>query len=97
MGDERHEKKTTLGTFFLIDSIDGLVKKSPKQSYRRKPDRVRGRRRYPNVVPAKAGNQEHKYTGFRVKHGMTKQGEIDFLRARQHWTSDCSGLFFPKG
>ncbi len=24
-------------------------------------------------------------TGFRVKHGMTNKGKIDFLRGRQNW------------
>ena len=35
-----------------------------------------GESRYPEL----SGN-----TGFRVKHGMTKQGEIDFLRGRQQY------------
>jgi hypothetical protein len=39
------------------------------------PNRHTGESRYPELF---------EYTGFRVKHGMTKQGKIDFLRGRQH-------------
>jgi len=38
------------------------------------PNRHTGESRYPELF---------EYTGFRVKHGMTKQGKIDFLRGRQ--------------
>ena len=47
------------------------------------PSRHTGESRYPELL----GN-----TGFRVKHGMTKQREIDFLRSRQ-LESKIFGIF----
>jgi len=44
-------------------------------------NRHTGESRYPELVDI---------TGFRVKHGMTKQGKIDFLRGRQIWVSGLS-------
>ena len=41
------------------------------------PSRHTGESRYPELS---------RKTGFRVKHGMTKKGKIDFLRSRQDWS-----------
>jgi hypothetical protein len=53
------------------------------------PNRHTGEGRYPELF---------EYAGFRVTHGMTKQGKIDFFRGRQEelpiffverWTRGC--------